>query len=112
MTIPKTSSRAITSPAGTADAMEVLARVDLDADDVRRLRRAYEFLRTLETTVRIDSDSGRGWISSDPRDLDSLAARMDDGLPTEEAFLERYLATTTDVREIFDTGMTRLTRAE
>ena len=36
LTIPKTSSRAITSPAGTADAMEVLARVDLDADDVRR----------------------------------------------------------------------------
>ncbi|MGB0631243.1 MAG: phosphonate metabolism protein/1,5-bisphosphokinase (PRPP-forming) PhnN [Alphaproteobacteria bacterium] len=37
LTIPKTSSRAITSPAGTADAMEVLARVDLDADDVRRV---------------------------------------------------------------------------
>lgn len=31
LTIPKTSSRAITSPAGTADTMEVLARVDLDA---------------------------------------------------------------------------------
>lgn len=39
LTIPKTSSRAITSPAGTADAMEVLARVDLDADDVRRVVR-------------------------------------------------------------------------
>jgi thymidine phosphorylase len=39
MTIPKTSSRAITSPAGTADTMEVLARVDLDADDVRRVVR-------------------------------------------------------------------------
>ena len=37
LTIPKTSSRAITSPAGTADAMEVLARVDLDTDDVRRV---------------------------------------------------------------------------
>lgn len=35
-TIPKTSSRAITSPAGTADAMEVLARVDLTGDEVRR----------------------------------------------------------------------------
>tara|TARA_Y100001970_G_scaffold294286_1_gene449815 strand:+ start:32218 stop:33930 length:1713 start_codon:yes stop_codon:yes gene_type:complete len=35
--IPKTSSRAITSPAGTADAMEVLARVDLDSDDLRRI---------------------------------------------------------------------------
>lgn len=30
MLIPKTSSRAITSPAGTADTMEVLARVDLE----------------------------------------------------------------------------------
>ena len=37
LTIPKTSSRAITSPAGTADTMEVLARVDLDNDDVRRV---------------------------------------------------------------------------
>ncbi|HEX5776630.1 MAG TPA: thymidine phosphorylase family protein, partial [Caulobacteraceae bacterium] len=32
--IPKTSSRAITSPAGTADAMEVLARVDLSEDEM------------------------------------------------------------------------------
>lgn len=36
LTIPKAASRAITSPAGTADAMEVLARVDLDAGEVRR----------------------------------------------------------------------------
>jgi thymidine phosphorylase len=28
LTIPKTSSRAITSPAGTADAMETVTRVD------------------------------------------------------------------------------------
>ena len=39
LTIPKTSSRAITSPSGTADAMEVLARVDLDTEDVRRVVR-------------------------------------------------------------------------
>ena len=31
---PKTSSRAITSPAGTADAMEVLARVDLNEEEM------------------------------------------------------------------------------
>jgi thymidine phosphorylase len=31
---PKTSSRAITSPAGTADTMEVLARVDLDENEM------------------------------------------------------------------------------
>ena len=35
--MPKTSSRAITSPAGTADTTEVLARVDLDADEMRRV---------------------------------------------------------------------------
>ncbi len=37
MTIPKTSSRAITSAAGTADAMEVLAPVDLSLLDMRRV---------------------------------------------------------------------------
>lgn len=35
--IPKTSSRAITSAAGTADAMEVLAKVDLDREQVRKV---------------------------------------------------------------------------
>ncbi len=35
VTIPKTSSRAITSPAGTADTMEALARVDVDPDEMR-----------------------------------------------------------------------------
>ncbi len=35
--IPKTSSRAITSPAGTADTMEVLANVDLDMEEMQRV---------------------------------------------------------------------------
>lgn len=37
LTIPKTSSRAITSPAGTADAMETLAPVDLDLGQMRKV---------------------------------------------------------------------------
>lgn len=37
LTMPKTSSRAITSPAGTADTMEVLAPVDLDMQAIRRV---------------------------------------------------------------------------
>ena len=36
LAMPKTSSRAITSAAGTADAMETVARVDLTAQEVRR----------------------------------------------------------------------------
>lgn len=35
LVMPKTSSRAITSPAGTADTMEVLARVDLGIEEMQ-----------------------------------------------------------------------------
>ncbi|MBP0615795.1 phosphonate metabolism protein/1,5-bisphosphokinase (PRPP-forming) PhnN [Jiella mangrovi] len=38
--MPKTSSRAITSAAGTADVMEALCRIDLDACEVARVVRA------------------------------------------------------------------------
>lgn len=37
LTMPKTSSRAITSPAGTADTMETLAPVELDLQAIRRV---------------------------------------------------------------------------
>lgn len=37
LVMPKTSSRAITSPAGTADTMETLAPVDLDIASIRRV---------------------------------------------------------------------------
>jgi len=38
-TIPKTSSRAITSPAGTADTMECLARVELSEKEIKEVVR-------------------------------------------------------------------------
>ena len=41
MLIPKTSSRAITSPAGTADTMEVLANVELDISDLHDIVRKH-----------------------------------------------------------------------
>jgi len=37
LTIPKTSSRAITSPAGTADTMEALTTVNLSLSDIKRV---------------------------------------------------------------------------
>lgn len=37
LTMPKTSSRAITSPAGTADTMETLTRVNLDLEAMQRV---------------------------------------------------------------------------
>ncbi len=39
LTIPKTSSRAITSPAGTADRMEILAPVELGVEEIKRVVR-------------------------------------------------------------------------
>lgn len=52
MLMPKTSSRAITSPAGTADTMEVLARVELDP---ARLAPADEVLISVERPLAMDS---------------------------------------------------------
>lgn len=37
LTIPKTSSRAITSPAGTADTMEVMTNVELSIDQMKEV---------------------------------------------------------------------------
>lgn len=37
LTMPKTSSRAITSPAGTADTMEVMTNVTLSSDEIERV---------------------------------------------------------------------------
>lgn len=71
LTIPKTSSRAITSPAGTADTMETLTTVDLDLATMRRvvekeggcfvwggavgLSPADDILIRIERTLDIDS---------------------------------------------------------
>ena len=71
--MPKTSSRAITSPAGTADTMETLTRVDLSLDAMRRvveqeggcivwggaadLSPADDVLIRVERALDIDSDA-------------------------------------------------------
>ena len=58
MLIPKTSSRAITSPAGTADTMEVLANVELDIrklhDIVRKNRACLAWGGTAELSPADD----------------------------------------------------------
>lgn len=72
LTMPKTSSRAITSPAGTADTMETLAPVDLDLPAIRhvvekeggcivwggavRLSPADDILIRIERALDIDSE--------------------------------------------------------
>lgn len=72
LTMPKTSSRAITSPAGTADAMECIAPVDLDVAKMRdvveseggciawggavRLSPADDILIRIERALDLDSE--------------------------------------------------------
>jgi thymidine phosphorylase len=53
MFIPKTSSRAITSPAGTADTMEVLARVELQPEALREVVRAQRGCLAWGGTTRL-----------------------------------------------------------
>ena len=53
MLIPKTSSRAITSPAGTADTMEVLAMVELPIDKLRRIVRKQRGCLACGGTARL-----------------------------------------------------------
>ncbi len=53
MLIPKTSSRAITSPAGTADTMEVLADVDLTPEQLHRVVRSQRGCLAWGGTARL-----------------------------------------------------------
>jgi len=53
MLIPKTSSRAITSPAGTADTMEVLARVDLSIERLHGIVRKARGILAWGGTARL-----------------------------------------------------------
>ncbi len=53
MLIPKTSSRAITSPAGTADTMEILAEVELSPDRLHSLVRKHRGCLAWGGTARL-----------------------------------------------------------
>lgn len=53
MLMPKTSSRAITSPAGTADTMEVLAQVELSPDKLHQIVRSERACLAWGGTARL-----------------------------------------------------------
>ncbi len=72
LTIPKTSSRAITSPSGTADTMETITKVDLSIDEIKntvekengclawggavKLSPADDLLIAVEKALEVDSE--------------------------------------------------------
>ena len=53
MLMPKTSSRAITSPAGTSDTMEVMAKVDLSPKQLREIVRTHHACLAWGGTARL-----------------------------------------------------------
>jgi thymidine phosphorylase len=53
MLMPKTSSRAITSPAGTADTMEVLANVELSIEEMQKVVQQHRGMLTWGGTARL-----------------------------------------------------------
>ena len=98
--------------AGTRTLLSSLPASDLvTADEIDRLRQAYELLRSLETVLRIESDAGRGWIPTTPGALDPIARRLGLIPPTGQRLLQRYREITEDVRAVFETGMRRSGRS-
>ena len=80
----------------------------LDTGDAARLGAAHLFLRTLETHLRIESDTGASVLSTAPERLRVLGTRMGLPAPAGEALRQRYQEVTGDVRRIFDLGIARL----
>ena len=98
--------------AGTRQLLEALPETQyLDSAQADRLRRAYAFLRKLETVVRIESDSGRSWLSTDTADLEAIAHRVGVVPATGEEMLRHYRETTNEVRAIFEQGLAALERS-
>lgn len=80
----------------------------VSTESSERLRVCYGFLRTLETVLRIESDTARGWMPTDPAALESVAARVGVEPATGTRVLQRYDDVTTEVRQIFEAGMKRI----
>jgi thymidine phosphorylase len=72
MLIPKTSSRAITSPAGTADTMEVLANVELDIKKLHDIVRKHRACLAWGGTARLSPADDIMIAVERPLGIDSL----------------------------------------
>lgn len=79
--IPKTSSRAISSPAGTADAMEVLADVEYTANEIKELVERVNGCMTLGGAVNLA-----------PADDEFIRVRKSLGLDPLELVLSSVMA--------------------
>jgi glutamate-ammonia-ligase adenylyltransferase len=76
--------------------------------EVEELRRAYGFLRTLETFARIEMDTNLSAVPADPAKLDTLGRRFRLGDRPGEGLVDTFRRETRRVREIYKTVISRL----
>jgi thymidine phosphorylase len=115
--IPKTSSRAITSPAGTADTMSVLARVDLTPEEMHavtrqtraclvwggnaRLAPADDILIAVERPLGIDSE-GQMVASILSKKLAAGATHLLLDIPVGHTAKVRHMTQALRLRKLFE----------
>ncbi len=91
---------------GTYNALRALHKHKLlAADSYEVLRRAYLFMRQLESRMRIISNQATSELSRDPEKLQPIARRMgysDDGSSSGKKLLQDYELLSRQVRIIFD----------
>jgi len=123
MLIPKTSSRAITSPAGTADTMEVLARVDLPPERLEtivreqrgclawggtaRLAPADDMLISVERPLGIDS-RGQMVASILAKKLAAGSTHLLIDIPVGPSAKVRHMREAMQLRKLFEYVADRL----
>jgi glutamate-ammonia-ligase adenylyltransferase len=92
---------------GTYNALRALRKQRLlEEAEFVSLRRAYLFLRQLESRMRIVSNQATSELSRDPAKLQSLARRMgypEDDPPAGQKLLRDYEGLSRRVREMFET---------
>jgi glutamate-ammonia-ligase adenylyltransferase len=91
---------------GTYNALRALGKEKLlDADDYHVLTRAYQFVRQLESRMRIVANQATSDLSRDPERLQLLARRMgyqDGGGTAGEKLLAHYAQVSEQVRRLFE----------
>ena len=123
MLIPKTSSRAITSPAGTADTMEVLAKVDLQPERLEtivreergclawggtaRLAPADDMLISVERPLGIDS-RGQMVASILAKKLAAGSTHLLIDIPVGASAKVRHMREAMQLRKLFEYVADRL----
>jgi glutamate-ammonia-ligase adenylyltransferase len=92
--------------AGTINALHALRKEKLLADnDYHLLAQAYEFIRRLESRLRIVSNQASSLLSREPEKMRSLALRMgysDEIIPAGAKLLGEYELMSGKVRHLFE----------